>query len=117
MKLTNLLLLAVSALSPIHCFAAGNWADKWFDNAVYDSPSSFDSQKRGYYTMGGFTARTTTSTDYPITISPSPVGRMGGIDGFWEAFPSSILIFGRESTTSNAGRALCCVRYGTQNHV
>ena len=87
MKLTNLLLLAVSALSPLHSFAAGNWADKWFDNAVYDSPSSFDSQKRGYYTMGGFTARTTTSTDYPITISPPRLSvGCGGIDGFLGGF-------------------------------
>lgn len=87
MKLTNLLLLAVSVLSPLHSFAAGNWADKWFDNAVYDSPSSFDSQKRGYYTMGGFTARTTTSTDYPITISPPRLSvGCGGIDGFLGGF-------------------------------
>ena len=87
MKLTNLLLLAVSALSPLHSFAAGNWADKWFDNAVYDSPSSFDSQKRGYYTMGSFTARTTTSTDYPITISPPRLSvGCGGIDGFLGGF-------------------------------
>ena len=81
-NIRNLLLLAVSALSPLNAFA-GNWADKWFDNAVYDSPSSFDSQKRGYYTMGGFTARTTTSTDYPITISPPVVVLMV----FWEASP------------------------------
>ncbi|KAB0983043.1 pilus assembly protein, partial [Cronobacter sakazakii] len=56
-------------------------------NAVYDSPSSFDSQKRGYYTMGGFTARTTSSTDYPITISPPRLSvGCGGIDGFLGGF-------------------------------
>ncbi|MCL6336303.1 pilus assembly protein [Pectobacterium carotovorum subsp. carotovorum] len=81
----NFLFVAV-ALSPLSAIAA-NWADKWFDNAVYDSPSSFDSQKRGYYTMGGFTARTTTSTDYPITISPPRLSvGCGGIDGFLGGF-------------------------------
>lgn len=85
-KIRNIILLAVSSLSPLNALA-GNWADKWFDNAVYDSPSSFDSQKRGYYTMGGFTARTTTSTDYPITISPPRLSvGCGGIDGFLGGF-------------------------------
>lgn len=86
MKIRNLILITVCALLPLNAVAA-NWADKWFDNAVYDSPSSFDSQKRGYYTMGGFTARTTTSTDYPITISPPRLSvGCGGIDGFLGGF-------------------------------
>ncbi|ECC3269519.1 conjugal transfer protein TraH [Enterobacter hormaechei] len=85
-KITRLGLLIFAALSPLTA-VADNWADKWFDNAVYDSPSSFDSQKRGYYTMGGFTARTTTSTDYPITISPPRLSvGCGGIDGFLGGF-------------------------------
>ncbi|WP_112924965.1 conjugal transfer protein TraH [Escherichia coli] len=79
-------LFFIATLSPLTAMA-DNWADKWFDNAVYDSPSSFDSQKRGYYTMGGFTARTTTSTDYPITISPPRLSvGCGGIDGFLGGF-------------------------------
>ncbi|ELY3740535.1 conjugal transfer protein TraH [Cronobacter turicensis] len=82
----RILILCVAVLSPVYAMAA-NWADKWFDNAVYDSPSSFDSQKRGYYTMGGFTARTTSSTDYPITISPPRLSvGCGGIDGFLGGF-------------------------------
>ncbi|EJJ0671530.1 conjugal transfer protein TraH [Cronobacter sakazakii] len=82
----RILILCVAVLSPVYAIAA-NWADKWFDNAVYDSPSSFDSQKRGYYTMGGFTARTTSSTDYPITISPPRLSvGCGGIDGFLGGF-------------------------------
>lgn len=85
-KLIRFGLLFIAAISPLAAMA-DNWADKWFDNAVYDSPSSFDSQKRGYYTMGGFTARTTTSTDYPITISPPRLSvGCGGIDGFLGGF-------------------------------
>lgn len=85
-KLIRFGLLFIAAISPLTAMA-DNWADKWFDNAVYDSPSSFDSQKRGYYTMGGFTARTTTSTDYPITISPPRLSvGCGGIDGFLGGF-------------------------------
>jgi len=86
MTLAKLLLATMLAVSSFSSMAA-NWADKWFDNAVYDSPSSFESQKRGYYTMGGFTARTTSSTDYPITISPPRLSvGCGGIDGFLGGF-------------------------------
>mgnify|MGYP003365232420 CR=1 FL=1 len=86
MKLAKLLLASMLGLSSVSAMAA-NWADKWFDNAVYDSPSSFESQKRGYYTMGGFTARTTSSTDYPVTISPPRLAvGCGGIDGFLGGF-------------------------------
>ncbi len=82
MNLAKLLFAATLSVSSFPSLAA-NWADKWFDNAVYDSPSSFESQKRGYYTMGGFTARTTSSTDYPVTISPPRLSvGCGGIDGF-----------------------------------
>ncbi|XJM89925.1 hypothetical protein AB2G46_23470 (plasmid) [Escherichia coli] len=72
-NIRNLLLLAVSALSPLNAFA-GNWADKWFDNAVYDSPSSFDSQKRGYYTMGGLPPVPQPAQTTLLPFPPSPVG-------------------------------------------
>ncbi|WP_233981873.1 conjugal transfer protein TraH [Pectobacterium versatile] len=84
MKPTLLFILLSSLSIPV---SAANWADKWFDNAVYDTPSSFDSQKRGYYTMGGFSARNNTSTDYPITISPPRLNvGCGGIDAFLGGF-------------------------------
>ncbi|MFS7223157.1 conjugal transfer protein TraH [Rahnella inusitata] len=84
--LKGIFIIFVAMLSPVTSYAA-NWADKWFDNAIYDTPSSFNSQTRGYYTMGGFTARTTTSTDYPITISPPRLSvGCGGIDGFLGGF-------------------------------
>ncbi|WP_050569761.1 conjugal transfer protein TraH [Dickeya sp. NCPPB 3274] len=83
---TRLSLLLAVAFSSFSAYSA-NWADRWFDNAVYDTPSSFDSQKRGYYTMGGFSARNNTSTDYPITISPPRLNvGCGGIDAFLGGF-------------------------------
>lgn len=86
MKISRILMLIVATLASSSA-VAGNWADKWFDNAVYDSPSSFNSQKRGYYAMGGFSARNNSSTDYPITISPPRLSvGCGGIDGFLGGF-------------------------------
>ena len=86
MKLIKTALFLAAVTSPLSALAE-NWADNWFENAVYDSPSSIDSQNRGYYTMGGFTARNTTSTDYPVTVSPPRLSvGCGGIDGFLGGF-------------------------------
>lgn len=85
----NLKKIVILTLTSLYITAANadNWADKWFDNAVYDTPSSFESQKRGYYTMGGFSARNNSSTDYPITISPPKLSvGCGGIDAFLGGF-------------------------------
>jgi conjugative transfer pilus assembly protein TraH len=66
---------------------ASKWVDDWFDNAVYDSPDSFSSQKRGYYTAGGFSARVKSTTEYPVTISmPKLSAGCGGIDAFLGGF-------------------------------
>ncbi|WP_237384781.1 conjugal transfer protein TraH [Yersinia enterocolitica] len=46
----NIKKIVILTLTSLYITAAN--ADKWFDNAVYDTPSSFESQKRGYYTMG-----------------------------------------------------------------
>ncbi len=85
----NIKKIVILTLTSLYITAANadNWADKWFDNAVYDTPSSFESQKRGYYTMGGFSARNNSSTDYPITISPPKLSvGCGGIDAFLGGF-------------------------------
>lgn len=63
--------------------SAADWVDDWFDNAVYDKPSSYNSQKRGYYSAGGFSARVNSTTDYPISITPPRLNvGCGGIDAF-----------------------------------
>src|SRR5690606_32320187 len=75
--------LALSS-SPV---VASKGVDDWFDNAVYDSPDSFSSQKRGYYTAGGFSARVKSTTEYPVTISmPKLSAGCGGIDAFLGGF-------------------------------
>lgn len=62
---------------------AKDWVDNWFDNAVYDQPTSFQSQKRGYFSAGGFSARLNSTTDYPVSITPPKLNiGCGGIDAF-----------------------------------
>lgn len=86
-KLTKFVLMMGLSLCASEAFSASSWADKWFDNAVYDRPSSFQSQKRGYYSAGGFGARVNTTTEYPVTITPPKLSvGCGGIDGFMGGF-------------------------------
>jgi len=76
-------LFAISFVLLSPSIYAADWVDDWFDNAVYDKPASYTSQKRGYYSAGGFSARVNTATDYPISISPPRLNvGCGGIDAF-----------------------------------
>ncbi len=78
----RLICLLLTACS-VNAYAASDWVQGWFDNAVYDRPSSYKSQKRGYYSAGGFSARVNTSTDYPISVTPPRLSvGCGGIDAF-----------------------------------
>lgn len=87
LNLHRFALLIGLSLCASEAFSASSWADKWFDNAVYDRPTSFESQKRGYYSAGGFGARVNTTTDYPLTITPPKLSvGCGGIDGFMGGF-------------------------------
>lgn len=88
MKLKKLAVTIGVALAMASTTAvAADWVDDWFDNAVYDSPDSFNSQKRGYYTAGGFSARVKSTTEYPVTISaPKLSAGCGGIDAFLGGF-------------------------------
>ena len=45
------------------------WVDDWFAQATYSGASSFEGQKRGYYTAGNFSARFPHSNDYLATAS------------------------------------------------
>jgi conjugative transfer pilus assembly protein TraH len=67
--------------------AFADWTDDWFDNAVVDSPSSYDSQRRNFYSAGGIRARVDTSNDYLATVSlPRLKAGCGGIDLFMGGF-------------------------------
>lgn len=81
MKIKKTFALISILLSPVSF--AGDWVDNWFDNAVYDKPSSYQGQQRGFYSAGGFSARLQSKTDYPITASaPKLKVGCGGIDAF-----------------------------------
>jgi conjugative transfer pilus assembly protein TraH len=78
------LLSSLTILAPL---TQADWTDDWFDNAVIDSPSSYQSQQRGFYSAGGFRARYDTSNDYLATVSlPRIKAGCGGIDLFMGGF-------------------------------
>lgn len=82
-KKITVLAFAFGIASPV--FA--DWTDDWFDNAVVDSPSSYDSQRRNFYSVGGIRARVDTSNDYLATVSlPRLKAGCGGIDLFMGGF-------------------------------
>lgn len=62
---------------------SAGWVDDWMGSATIDSPSSYENQKRGFYSAGGFRTRNNLSTDYLVTAQmPSLKGGCGGIDAF-----------------------------------
>ncbi len=62
---------------------ADDWTEQWFDNAIVDSPASFQSQKRGYLSGGAFTARFDVDTEYLMSVSmPRLKMGCGGIDAY-----------------------------------
>lgn len=63
--------------------ASEKWVDDWFDNAVYDKGSSYESQKRGFYTAPSFSARVNSTTEYPVSVTAPKLSiGCGGIDAF-----------------------------------
>ncbi|OES24225.1 conjugal transfer protein TraH [Alteromonas macleodii] len=63
---------------------ATDWTQNWYDNAVVTRPSSFQSQQRGFYTLGGFQARIDVTADNLMAISlPYIESGCGGIDAFF----------------------------------
>ena len=60
------------------------WIDDYFANAVSTAPTAVNSQSRGYYTAGGFTARVPYKKEPLMTASlPTIQTGCGGIDMFW----------------------------------
>lgn len=78
------LMATLSCTAPV---LADDFIDQWFTQSTYSGPSSFNGQKRNYYSAGTFNARWPTTNDYPITIEPPrlQVG-CGGIDMFMGGF-------------------------------
>ncbi|WP_257291428.1 conjugal transfer protein TraH [Endozoicomonas sp. ONNA1] len=82
MKLINRLLVKVMVVLPLPLYAGG-WVDDWFDNANVGSSSSYESQKRGYYSAGSFSGRINMGNDSLVTIAkPRISAGCGGIDAF-----------------------------------
>lgn len=85
MKIFNksLLTLAIMA-STFQSVRATDWTQNWYDNAVVTRPSSYQSQQRGFYTLGGFQSRIDVSADNLMAISlPYIESGCGGIDAFF----------------------------------
>jgi len=73
----------VSTASP----SFAGFADDWIAQKVETSPQYFEGQKRGYFTMGSFSARVPISNDHLFTITPPKIkGGCGGIDAFLGGF-------------------------------
>lgn len=81
----HMAIASVSAASVLFCASNANagWADDWFANAQFDSPSSYDGQKRRYYSVGSFRARWDVSNDYLFSVqTPRIKMGCGGLDVF-----------------------------------
>lgn len=84
-RLTRIALPCVAAagfLANVNVAQAG-WADDWFTNAQFSSPSSYNGQKRRYYSVGSFRARWDVSNDYLFSVqTPRIKMGCGGLDVF-----------------------------------
>jgi len=77
--------LACSVASPVQSRAA--WIDDWIQQKTTTSADYFEGQKRGYGTLGGFSARWSPSQDHPVSITPPKFrAGCGGIDVFMGGF-------------------------------
>ncbi len=64
-----------------------NWVDQWFTSSTSTGAGHYESQQRGFYTLGSFQGRWRMSNDYLLSASPPrlKIG-CGGIDAFAGAF-------------------------------
>lgn len=86
MKLKKIMLLSCSFFFSISLNAA-DWVDDYFSNSVTTSPSSFENQKRGFYSLGSFQGRINTSTDPLFSVNlPKASGGCKGLDLFMGSF-------------------------------
>lgn len=86
MKNNNILIL-VFLLIINSQISAGNWVDDWVDQSSSSGSTYYESQKRGYYSGGRYSARWRNSTEYPISVQlPRLRSGCGGIDLFMGGF-------------------------------
>ena len=66
------------------CFTsahAADWTSDWSDNAAVTNPSSYRSQQRGFYTLGGFQSRINLERDHLMSVTlPRFKFGCGGMD-------------------------------------
>ena len=63
--------------------AQADWAEDWFDSAITSGSEHYQSQKRGFYSIGSYQARMNTSRDYLLSVNlPRIRSGCGGIDLF-----------------------------------
>ena len=83
-KLLLILLSQMLMLILITNNSYADWIDDWLDTHVTTNPSSYTSQKYGYYSAGGFSTRVAHRPENLFNISmPSISVGCGGIDTFW----------------------------------
>lgn len=81
---TKHIFITVLAIGTCQSVQATDWTQNWYDNAVVTRPSSYQSQQRGFYTLGGFQSRIDVSADNLMAISlPYIESGCGGIDAFF----------------------------------
>lgn len=86
LRLVLLLMCGVLA-APDAQAQSTNWVNDWFDSSTTTSAGRYESQQRGYYTLGSFQGRWRMSNDYLVSAQPPKyqVG-CGGIDLFGGGF-------------------------------
>ncbi len=77
-KLILLIFIVSAQMSP-----AEDWIADWFDSSISSGAEHYESQKRGFYSLGSYQARMDTSSDYLVSTSlPRIRSGCGGIDLF-----------------------------------
>ncbi len=66
---------------------ASGWVDDWLQQKVVTGSGYYQGDTRGYFTGGGFNARWSQGSEYPVTISPPRLKfGCGGIDAYMGGF-------------------------------
>ena len=62
---------------------AEDWIKDWFDSSISSGAEHYESQQRGFYSLGSYRARMNTSNDYLLSANlPRIRSGCGGIDLF-----------------------------------
>ena len=83
-KITSIIVVVAFLMVTIttKCISS-EWIDDWIQQKTVVSPQYFETQKRGYATLGNMSARWKMGVDHPITVTPPAFkSGCGGIDMF-----------------------------------